>query len=63
MFLCHFRMNGGIYAGVLRVDVKVGNKKTYDPRMYLSLGESAMAGRVKQAATGLRAVGTTIYKA
>jgi fructose-bisphosphate aldolase class II len=50
------------YDGVLKVDGEVGNKKTYDPRIYLGLAESAMAARVKQAAQDLRATGTTMYK-
>jgi fructose-bisphosphate aldolase class II len=51
------------YDGVLKVDGEVGNKKTYDPRIYLGLAESAMAARVKQASQDLKAVGTTMYKA
>ena len=50
------------YDGVLRVDGEVGNKKAYDPRVYLSLAERAMAERVKQAATELRSAGTTMMK-
>ena len=50
------------YDGVLRVDGEVGNKKAYDPRVYLSLAEKAMAERVKQAATELRSAGTTMMK-
>ncbi len=37
------------YDGVLKVDGEVGNKKAYDPRSYLALGEASMAERVKQA--------------
>ena len=37
-----------------------GNKKAYDPRSYLTLGEAAMAERVKQAVKELRATGTTM---
>jgi fructose-bisphosphate aldolase class II len=51
------------YDGVLKVDGEVGNKKTYDPRTYLSLAEAAMAARVKQAVSDLRATGTTLYDA
>ena len=47
------------YDGVLRVDGEVGNKKAYDPRTYLTLAESSMAERVKQAATELRSAGQT----
>ncbi len=43
----------------LRVDGEVGNKKFYDPRSYLALAEAAMAARVAQAASDLRALGTT----
>ena len=50
------------YDGVLKVDGEVGNKKTYDPRTYLALGETAMAERVKQAVSDLRSNGTTFFK-
>jgi fructose-bisphosphate aldolase class II len=50
------------YNGVLRVDGEVGNKKSYDPRSYLTLAERAMAERVKQAAKELRSEGTSILK-
>jgi fructose-bisphosphate aldolase class II len=55
----HFFKN---YDGVLKVDGEVGNKKTYDPRSYLSLAEKALAERVKRAAIELRAAGTTMLK-
>jgi fructose-bisphosphate aldolase class II len=55
----HFFKN---YDGVLKVDGEVGNKKAYDPRSYLTLAETALAERVKQAVTELRAVGTTMMK-
>jgi fructose-bisphosphate aldolase class II len=55
----HFFKN---YDGVLKVDGDVGNKKAYDPRTYLALGEAALAERVKQAVTELRAAGTTMAK-
>jgi fructose-bisphosphate aldolase, class II len=48
------------YDGVLKVDGEVGHKKAYDPRTYLALAEAAMAERVKQAVTELRAGGTTM---
>src|SRR5512135_129960 len=51
------------YDGVLKVDGEVGNKKVYDPRVYLAMAETAMAERVKQAVSDLRAAGTTMYKA
>ena len=49
------------YDGVLKVDGEVGNKKAYDPRSYLALAETAMAERVKQAGSDLRASGKTIF--
>ena len=48
------------YDGVLKVDGEVGNKKQYDPRVYLSLAEAAMAERVKAAVAALRGAGTTL---
>jgi fructose-bisphosphate aldolase class II len=51
------------YDGVLKVDGEVGNKKAYDPRVYLAMAETAMAVRVRQAVSDLRAVGTTLFKA
>lgn len=50
------------FDGVLKVDGEVGHKKAYDPRSYLTLAETAMAERVKQAVKGLRALGTTIVQ-
>jgi fructose-bisphosphate aldolase class II len=50
------------YDGVLKVDGEVGDKKAYDPRTYLALAETAMAARVEQAVTELRAAGTTMAK-
>ena len=49
------------YDGVLRIDAEVGNKKYYDPRSYLAAAEASMAERVKQAASDLRAAGTTMF--
>jgi len=51
------------YDGVLKVDGNVGNKKTYDPRVYLKLAEESMAERVEQAVKDLRATGTTLFSA
>jgi fructose-bisphosphate aldolase class II len=51
------------YNGVLKVDGEVGNKKLYDPRVYLTLAEASMAERVKQAVSDLRGVGTTLFDA
>jgi len=49
------------YDGVLKIDGEVGNKKAYDPRTYLSLGEDALARRVQQAVNDLRSAGTTLF--
>jgi fructose-bisphosphate aldolase class II len=49
------------YDGMLKVDGDVGRKKAYDPRTYMSLAEVAMAARVTQAVSDLRATGTTLY--
>ncbi len=51
------------YDGVLKVDGEVGNKKAYDPRTYLALGEEALALRVRQAVDDLRSAGTTLFAA
>ena len=50
------------YRGALKVDGEVGDKKVYDPRVYMTLGEAAMAERVVQAVTQLRGTGTTMMK-
>jgi fructose-bisphosphate aldolase class II len=46
--------------GVLKVDGDLGNKKKYDPRVYLGMAEAAMTERVKEAVKALRGVGTTL---
>ncbi len=48
------------YEGVLKVDGDVGDKKKYDPRVYLGMAEGAMARRVQEAARALRSEGTTL---
>jgi fructose-bisphosphate aldolase class II len=48
------------YEGALKVDAGVGDKKVYDPRVYMTLAETAMAERVKQAVAELRGLGTTM---
>ena len=50
------------YSGALKVDGDVGDKKVYDPRVYMTLAEGAMAKRVIEAATQLRSAGTTMMK-
>ena len=51
------------YDGVLKVDGEVGDKKKYDPRVYMKMAEESMAQRVKQAVEDLRATGTTLFDA
>jgi fructose-bisphosphate aldolase class II len=48
------------YAGVLKVDGEVGNKKLYDPRAYGKAAEAGMAARVALACEDLRSAGTRI---
>jgi fructose-bisphosphate aldolase class II len=51
------------YDGVLKVDGDVGNKKTYDPRVYMKMAEAAMAERVERAVEDLRGTGKTLFQA
>jgi fructose-bisphosphate aldolase class II len=46
------------YAGVLKVDGEVGNKKVYDPRAWGRAAEAGMAERVTQACEDLKSTGT-----
>ncbi|WP_422935247.1 class II fructose-bisphosphate aldolase [Sinomonas sp. P47F7] len=48
------------YDGVLKVDGEVGNKKTYDPRVWGALAEKSMAARVVEAAQQLGSEGRSI---
>ena len=48
------------YDGVLKVDGEVGNKKTYDPRVWGKLAEASMAARVVQAANQLGSAGKSL---
>ena len=48
------------YAGALKVDGGVGDKRLYDPRSYGKLAEAGMAARVVQACTDLRSLGTRL---
>ncbi|GAB3051962.1 class II fructose-bisphosphate aldolase [Sediminivirga luteola] len=45
------------YDGVLKVDGEVGNKKTYDPRVWGKAAEAGMAARVVEAAQNLGSAG------
>jgi fructose-bisphosphate aldolase class II len=47
------------YAGVLKIDGEVGDKKAYDPRSYLKLAETGMAARVVEACESLLSAGTS----
>lgn len=49
------------YDGVLKIDGEVGDKKAYDPRTYLALGEASLAERVKKAVADLGGTGTTLF--
>jgi fructose-bisphosphate aldolase, class II len=48
------------YAGVLKVDGEVGNKKQYDPRAWGKAAEAGMAARVVEACENLRSSGTSV---
>jgi fructose-bisphosphate aldolase, class II len=48
------------YAGILKVDGELGDKKAYDPRAYGKPAEAAMAARVAQACEDLRCAGTAL---
>jgi fructose-bisphosphate aldolase class II len=48
------------YDGVLKVDGEVGNKKTYDPRVWGKAAETGMAARVVEAAQALRSAGNRL---
>ncbi|MBC7593465.1 MAG: class II fructose-bisphosphate aldolase [Kineosporiaceae bacterium] len=48
------------YAGVLKVDGEVGDKKKYDPRAWGKAAEAGMAARVAEACANLRSAGTRL---
>jgi len=48
------------YDGVLKVDGEVGNKKTYDPRVWGKAAEAGLTARVVEACEGLRSAGTSV---
>jgi len=48
------------YAGVLKVDGEVGNKKQYDPRAWGKSAEAGLSARVVEACKALRSAGTAI---
>jgi fructose-bisphosphate aldolase class II len=49
------------YAGVLMVDGDLGDKKAYDPRTYLKLGEKGVATRLARACQDLCSSGKTLF--
>ena len=48
------------YAGVLKVDGEIGDKKQYDPRSYLKAAEKSVAERLGQACDQLLSSGRTL---
>ena len=48
------------YDGVLKIDGEVGNKKTYDPRVWGAAAEAGMATRIVEAAQQLGSAGKAI---
>ncbi|MDQ1105482.1 fructose-bisphosphate aldolase class II [Nocardioides zeae] len=48
------------YAGVLKVDGEVGNKKAYDPRAWGKAAEAGMSARIVEACEHLSSAGTTL---
>lgn len=48
------------YAGVLKVDGEVGDKKSYDPRSYMRKAETGMADRVVEACEALGSAGRSL---
>ncbi|WP_431710903.1 class II fructose-bisphosphate aldolase [Glutamicibacter uratoxydans] len=48
------------YDGVLKVDGEVGNKKTYDPRVWGAKAEESMAARIVEAAQQLGSAGKAL---
>jgi fructose-bisphosphate aldolase class II len=48
------------YDGVLKVDGEVGNKKVYDPRVYMKKAEVAMSERVIEACGSLKSAGKSL---
>ncbi|RKW69544.1 class II fructose-bisphosphate aldolase [Galactobacter caseinivorans] len=48
------------YSGVLKVDGEVGNKKTYDPRVWGAAAEAGMSARVVEAVKQLGSAGKSV---
>ncbi len=49
------------YAGVLKIDGEVGDKKLYDPRGYLKKAELGLCERLKEACDDLLSTGKSVY--
>ncbi|MFN0079802.1 MAG: class II fructose-bisphosphate aldolase [Prosthecobacter sp.] len=49
------------YAGVLKIDGEIGDKKIYDPRSYLKKAEQGLCDRMKEACNDLLSTGKTIF--
>ncbi len=49
------------YAGVLKIDGEIGDKKIYDPRSYLKKAEQGLCDRMKQACDDLLSTGKTLF--
>lgn len=49
------------YSGVLKIDGEVGDKKAYDPRAYLKMGEKGVADRLGSACDDLLSTGKTLF--
>jgi fructose-bisphosphate aldolase class II len=48
------------YDGVLKIDGEIGNKKTYDPRVWGAKAEESMAARIASAAVQLGSAGKSL---
>ena len=48
------------YNGDLKIDGEVGNKKTYDPRVWGAKAEESMAARIVEAAQQLGSAGKAL---
>ncbi|MGE0374077.1 MAG: class II fructose-bisphosphate aldolase [Planctomycetaceae bacterium] len=49
------------YDGVLKIDAEIGDKKLYDPRVYLKQAEAGVTERLAVACDDLHSTGRTIY--
>jgi len=49
------------YAGMLKIDGEIGNKKVYDPRSYLKKAETGVADRLGRACDDLHSTGKSVF--